>query len=648
MNKILFSSVAACVWSMVIYAQPTRYDRFTEISITGCQPAGWIKTFLNRQESGLTGHPEVLSYPYNSCLWAGNIERVDEQHGDNWWRYEQTAYYSDGLLRLGYLLNNQVFIQRGRDGIAYTLKHPQKNGRLGPGLFASQWPIAVYFRVLQAEYLATGDPKIIEALHTHYLSYTPQQIGTFKRAIVNIEGALWTYGKTNDPKLLQLAEEAYALGGFELTLQKCLSPDSNVIHGVTYMEMAKLPAILYTYTGKQVYLDAALNAFYKLDRDHMLPDGVPSSNEFLAGKDPLNSHETCDVTDYTWALGYLLMATGDARWADRIEKAVFNAGPGSVSKDFKNLQYFSSVNQVIATGESNQNTFKHGSTWMAYWPCHETECCAGNVHRFMPNYAARMWMQDRSGGLVAALYGPSTGKLPLFNGKGELRVTEATDYPFTNQISFRFETPMPVAVPFSFRIPGWCTAPVVTINGKKYEGRLTPGSFVTITRTFKNNDEIVVQLPMKVTVAPWGNYGVTVERGPLLFAYPVPERVTVDTATYANLGSKRSVDTAFPALDIRPAGSWNYSLVVRGKLVPQKIEVKLTAVKGYPLDPGASPVVIRVPAKQLPGWVLEQERFTPALPAAGSFTTAAKEEMISLVPYGSTRLRLAVFPVTER
>jgi DUF1680 family protein len=72
----------------------------------------------------------------------------------------------------------------------------------------------------------------------------------------------------------------------------------------------------------------------KLDRDHMLPDGVPSSSEFLAGKNPLNSHETCDITDYTWAMGYLLMATGDAQWADHIEKAVFNAGPGAVSKRF--------------------------------------------------------------------------------------------------------------------------------------------------------------------------------------------------------------------------------------------------------------------------------------------------------------------------
>jgi rhamnogalacturonyl hydrolase YesR len=70
------------------------------------------------------------------------------------------------------------------------------------------------FRAMQAEYMATGDQRIVDALHKHYLSYTPEELGNFKRAIVNIEGALWTYGKTGDKALLDLAEKAYALGGF--------------------------------------------------------------------------------------------------------------------------------------------------------------------------------------------------------------------------------------------------------------------------------------------------------------------------------------------------------------------------------------------------------------------------------------------------
>lgn len=48
----------------------------------------------------LLGHPEAMAYPYNTCLWNGEIRRNSEEYGDDWWRYEQTAYYTDALLRL--------------------------------------------------------------------------------------------------------------------------------------------------------------------------------------------------------------------------------------------------------------------------------------------------------------------------------------------------------------------------------------------------------------------------------------------------------------------------------------------------------------------------------------------------------------------
>jgi hypothetical protein len=382
-----------------------------------------------------------------------------------------------------------------------------------------------------------------------------------------------------------------------------------------------------------MYLEAAIRALKKLDRDHMLPDGVPSSNEFLAGKDPLHSHETCDISDYTWTLSYMLMATGDAAWADKLERAVFNAGLGAISKDFKNLQYFSGVNQVIATGNSNNNGHAHGSTWMAYWPCHETECCAGNVHRFMPNYVARMWMQDRGGGLVAALYGPSVERY-----NENCVVTESTAYPFDEEVNFAFAMAKPEQMTFSFRIPSWCARASVLINGERYSGALEPGTFVTVRRLFHEGDQVRVLLPMDVWMRQWERYGVYVERGPLLYAFPVPEKVTIDTARYANLGSKRSPDPAFPALDIRPAGAWNYALR------PGGLRVVKETVSGYPFDEGSVPVKILAPARRVEGWGLQEGRYTPVLPLSGVEPAAGKDTVIRLVPYGCTRLRVTVFP----
>ena len=81
-------------------------EPWEEPGLRDIRPEGWLLRELETQREGLTGHPEALSYPYNTCLWAGEIPRMGE-HGRDWWRYEQTAYYTDGLLRLGYLVDDK-------------------------------------------------------------------------------------------------------------------------------------------------------------------------------------------------------------------------------------------------------------------------------------------------------------------------------------------------------------------------------------------------------------------------------------------------------------------------------------------------------------------------------------------------------------
>ena len=298
------------------------YAVFAEGKLGDVTPKGWIAEFLERQLSGMTGHPEALSYPYNSCLWAGTLDRNTDSYGSDWWRYEQTAYYTDGLLRLGYLLDNDELIGVGRAGIDYTLDNASADGELGqPGL-QYRWPLAVFFRAMQAEYEATGDGRIIDALEKHYIHTieSGEHIGVLPegmkwrwRNIMGIEGMLWTYSMTGNRAILDYAVAEWEAGSaFELNMDEIMSDRSPYMHGVTYCEQMKLPMLLYAYTGEQKYLDAAVRADEKLLRHHLLPDGVPSSNEHLDGNDPLTSHETCDITDYTWSLGYYLMTTGDA------------------------------------------------------------------------------------------------------------------------------------------------------------------------------------------------------------------------------------------------------------------------------------------------------------------------------------------------
>ena len=669
MNRfaLLTLSVAALPAAAV---QVAPFGTFTDGMLSKTRPTGWIGEFCARQRSGLTGHPEALSYPYDTCLWAGEIARMGS-HGSGWWRYEQTGYYTDGLLKLGYALGDKELIAKGEAGVEYTLAHASEDGYLGnPCLWdekkfkldpaCTTWPMAVYFRVMKAKYDAAPDPRIPAALTKYYLKYDAKTMSCH-RNLVNVEGMLWCYRLNGDRRLLELAEKSWSLaapsgGWFDdlVSPATCQSDDPLYSHGVTYCELMKVPMLLAAHTGKKEYLEQAINIERKLVRDHLLPDGCPSSVEETRGNNVFWGHETCDIVDFTWSVGYALELTGDAKYADEIERCVFNAGLGAVTKDFKALQYFSNCNQFLARGDSNHNTHHYGSTWMQYRPTHETECCAGAVHRFMPNYVSRMWMTDKAGDPVAALYGPSEVDY------GFATIREETDYPFDGRLTFTFSKTARKEFAFNYRVPGWCKGAKVSVNGQALAADEIPaaGTFGAIRRTFRDGDVVELDFPMEVRFerlpsrinvvkdvithqtlvleGPERSQGTVVLRGPLLFAYPIETKVTTDEKVYENMNGKKSANPDFPCLDMQPAGPFNFALAAH------EAKVVRTGAKGYPLDLSAVPVAIEVSARRI-DWPLFKNRFTPDLPKK-VVPVADRDETIRLVPYGATCLRLSVFP----
>ena len=624
---LVFIMLFSCVG---VYAQP-----WQETSLSDIRTGGWLKQQLINQKEGLTGHPEALSYPYNTCLWAGEIPRMGT-HGQDWWRYEQTAYYTDGLLRLGYLLDDREFIEKGEAGISYTLAHPWENGRLGSRVISNTWPFAVFFRAVKAEYDVSPDPAVLEALTRHYNSISTKQLAR-KRDIISLEGMLWTAARTGDKALTVRADSVFRfrsdlLEGVDIKRDDRVTPEFLMgekpynMHGVTMSEFLKLPILLYAATGNPWYRHLAVSSLDRLYAEDGLPDGLFTSAEWLQGRGIRHSHETCNAVDMSWTLGYYLEILKEVRYADMIEKIVFNAGAGSVMHDFKALQYYSSVNQFLATGTSNHNKDNYCSTWMAYRPTHQTECCAGNIHRLYPNYAARMWLRGE-GEAVAALYGPSE-----FRYGEQLSFVEETEYPYGETVVFRVKAGKGRhAARLTLRIPGWCSEASLSINGKIWKGALVQGTFVSLDRKWKNGDRVELRLPMKIERQTAFGGGIYFQRGPLVYSYSIPATFTKDTVRYSNMNGKYPADDeAFPCWDIRPSGPWNYAVKADVEAVEAPGQANVLSIPVYPIlwDYDKGP---------------EGELLTPDLPVAPSATGPV--QYIDLVPYGSTTLRLTVFPV---
>jgi len=647
------------------------YSKLQEVKLNEIKPNGWLKRFLELQRDGLTGHMEEGGFPFSDVNWGEKAKLVNDGRPEAplaWWPYEQTGYWEEGMAKCAYLLADEPLRKKADKIINHVLDNAESDGYLGPDFLKepvndNRWAHAVFFRVFAAFHSETGDSRVPAAIEKHYLNYTsPHSQG---REVCNVEAILWAYDKTGNPKLLEHAISAYKEFNEKspkdaTTMKNLLSEDFIECHGVTYNEIGKLGAILYCYTGDEQYLKAAENAYKKLDRDQMLISGIHSSSEHLQGKDPLDSHETCDITDYTWAVGHLLMATGNADYADKIERACFNALPGAVSSDFKALQYFSCPNQIIADRTSNHNLFYRGTSFMSYAPnAGAAPCCPGAVNRTMPNYVSRMWMKDDSGNVTAALYGASELKTCI-NGT-DATIRQETDYPFSDKINFTFELSKPVEFTFSLRLPGWCENPSVEINGKSLELSAKSGNFMPIKRLFSNGDTITLTVPMKLKLSRWKDGGIGVERGPLVYSLKIDERW--ETTPHEG---KSTAD--FPAWNVYPESAWNYALDVNEATIDDVAEIIENKLSAEPFRAENAPISIKLPAHRVNGWEMVRctetdterytddalkvykiegdFRFTPPLPDPKTLkeSLSAEKEMVTLVPYGCTRLRITIFP----
>ena len=355
--------------------------------------------------------------------------------------------------------------------------------------------------------------------------------------------------------------------------------------------------------------------------------------------------------------------SGDGRWADKIERCIFNAGIGSVDEEFKSLQYFSGLNQVIADSSSNHGDYFKGREWMSYRPIPDVECCAGNVNRFMPNYCARMWMQ-KGEDIFAVLYGPSEAAFTVNDSK--VQIQQQTAYPFQESIRFRFTVQEPCAFRFHVRIPSWCENAGILVNGERVAYEAEHG-FARIDRVFESGDCIVLELPSEIKICEYKGEGCYVEKGPLVYAY------SVNAVKIPITGTPKTTED-FPAYDMYPDTAWNYALCTASEDGASPVFLNLypdAAQEDMP-DPWTLTgchYKIQVTARKVNGWELERTdivqsvhnlydvpwkyveekgkfTFTPRFPDEAFIAQHGYDgkETITLVPMAVTQLRMTIFP----
>ncbi|HEY4207003.1 MAG TPA: beta-L-arabinofuranosidase domain-containing protein [Puia sp.] len=637
------------------------------LPVGSVQPQGWVLRYLQLQRDGLTGKLGTLS------AWLdkkGNAWYSGNGKGDHGW--EEVPYWLKGYGDLGYLLKDEAIIAETKDWLEKVFASQQPDGWFGPRLGADGssdlkdgtpdlWPNMIMLWCMQSYYDYSHDGRVLNFMKRYFkweLTVPEDKLLTtyweHSRGGDNLYSIYWLYNRTGEQWLLGLADRIHKHTA-DWT-QKDKLPNW---HNVNIAQSFREPATYYMQTGDSALLNATYNDFALIRRLYgQVPGGMFGADENARKgyTDPRQAVETCGMVEQMASDEILTAITGDIGWADNCEDVAFNTYPAAVMPDFKALRYLTAPNMVVSDSSNHAPGIANDGPFLMMNPF-SSRCCQHNHAQGWPYYAEHLFMATPDNGIAAILYSAASVRVKAGAGKGGMVViSETTHYPFDQTIGFTVDSLKAggLAFPIYLRVPGWCAAATVTVNGSAESIQGTGGSWLRLERKWQAGDRLELRLPMAITTrtSERNKNSVSVNYGPLTLSLKIAEayksmdgRKAVQGDSHWQTGADAS---QWPSYEIFPASMWNYGLVLdRQPLAGQfSLRSRPWPKDDFPWTQESTPLVVTAHGKLIPEWILDKNGLAGLLPQSPVKADGAPET-IELVPMGAARLRISAFPVVE-